>query len=621
LQTSLLPEAVNYWQAALAVRPAVIPIRLNRKCVSNLYYMRVYEKRQSCVLGCKKETSCGEVIIPDEHLYQCRYCTSPESQNCGVTGPPDGAGVPNTDFLLYVSAVLSERCKNVDTVAYAAHCQQEADLDRPIAGHVNLCPNALSTALHDREVLLSTVKHEILHALGFSAGLYAFFRDDNGNPRTRRNRYNKPISLNKDRGYYNWDPSTIQTITRNDWWTAEGMVPHPIHVMVTPRVQQEARRHFNCSDLEGAELENQGGDGTAFTHWEKRLFENEAMTGTHTQNPVYSRLTFALLEDSGWYKANYSAAEELHWGHHLGCEFARKSCGEWIRNRREKNLLLVPFCDEIKHDGKRSLATTRCTAQRDSLALCNLVCLFCLPEKIPYQKPLPVEYRNFAFLDEVHDANAIYYGGSVELADYCPYNQEFEWKALNSSERRDSRCELDGNFTPSQANSILEVYGNQSKCFDLATFWTERKCGRIRTFLQYKAGCYQYECSEGRLNIGLFNESFFYPCYFTGQYVHIRKIINGWLREGVIICPPCEEICHSGFFSLDDKFGYCQETSKDEIPDYVGDMQLGEPCAASISRYNLILFLFIFLIRFLHTFVFPGILSDFFIVHSFSRRK
>lgn len=29
------------------------------------------------------------------------------------------------------------------------------------------------------------------------------------------------------------------------------------------------------------------------------------MTGTHTQNPVYSRLTLALLEDSGWYRPNY----------------------------------------------------------------------------------------------------------------------------------------------------------------------------------------------------------------------------------------------------------------------------------------------------------------------------
>jgi leishmanolysin-like peptidase len=41
----------------------------------------------------------------------------------------------------------------------------------------------------------------------------------------------------------------------------------------------------------------QGGDGTALTHWEKRVFQNEAMTGTvNTDNPVYSRLTLALME-------------------------------------------------------------------------------------------------------------------------------------------------------------------------------------------------------------------------------------------------------------------------------------------------------------------------------------
>ena len=41
----------------------------------------------------------------------------------------------------------------------------------------------------------------------------------------------------------------------------------------------------------------QGGDGTALTHWEKRLFQNEAMTGTvNTDSPVYSRLTLALME-------------------------------------------------------------------------------------------------------------------------------------------------------------------------------------------------------------------------------------------------------------------------------------------------------------------------------------
>lgn len=43
--------------------------------------------------------------------------------------------------------------------------------------------------------------------------------------------------------------------------------------MVTPRVVKEVREHFNCSTLEGAELEDQGEEGTVLTHWEKRVFE------------------------------------------------------------------------------------------------------------------------------------------------------------------------------------------------------------------------------------------------------------------------------------------------------------------------------------------------------------
>jgi hypothetical protein len=43
--------------------------------------------------------------------------------------------------------------------------------------------------------------------------------------------------------------------------------------MVLPRVVEEVRRHFGCEDLEGAELEDQGEEGTAMTHWEKRVFE------------------------------------------------------------------------------------------------------------------------------------------------------------------------------------------------------------------------------------------------------------------------------------------------------------------------------------------------------------
>ncbi len=50
--------------------------------------------------------------------------------SCIASGPSDGVGVSQTDFLLYVSAGATERCAAADTVAYAAHCQQKLDLDR-----------------------------------------------------------------------------------------------------------------------------------------------------------------------------------------------------------------------------------------------------------------------------------------------------------------------------------------------------------------------------------------------------------------------------------------------------------------------------------------------------------
>ncbi|CAI4228856.1 unnamed protein product [Auanema sp. JU1783] len=555
VNSSLLPEAAGFWERALRVkRTSDAPIRLRRKCISSFYYYRKDKRALACDIGCRDITKCGEAVIPHDHLLDCSYCTS--SDDCFNSGDV-GTGIREADFVLYVTAIATQRCDMPDTLAYAAHCQQEAELDRPIAGHVNLCPQAISTHKHDREILVSTVKHELLHALGFSVGLFAFFRDEYGKPRTKRNSYGKPLTLNKEKGIYLWDSNTIDTILRLDWWTGKGKTVHPVRMMVTPKVREEARKHFGCPTLEGAELENQGGDGTALTHWEKRVFENEAMTGTHTQNPVYSRLTLALLEDSGWYKPNYEVAEELHWGRNLGCSFVQKSCGEWIHRKRKQGKLPFPYCDEIKHDGTKSLAVTRCTSQRDSLSLCNL---------IPYKQPLPRQFRHFSQLDGISAEGLQYYGGAVELADFCPYSQEFEWKMINSSIRRDSRCELDGNNR--NGEDILEVYGSSSRCFDFVSPWTERKCGRLRTLTHYMAGCYEHVCENNRLYIGTHNSTL-YPCYFDGQKVHIHRITEGWLREGVIICPPCQDFCNN-----------CQAMPEND--DYIGDPELDEPCSATL---------------------------------------
>jgi len=63
------------------------------------------------------------------------------------------------------------------------------------------------------------------------------------------------------------------------------------------------------------ELEDGGGSGTGGSHWEKRIFMNEYMTGTESQHPIFSRLTMALFQDSGWYGVdNYAYADFLIFG-------------------------------------------------------------------------------------------------------------------------------------------------------------------------------------------------------------------------------------------------------------------------------------------------------------------
>uniref|UniRef100_A0A0K0E8V4 Leishmanolysin-like peptidase n=1 Tax=Strongyloides stercoralis TaxID=6248 RepID=A0A0K0E8V4_STRER len=608
INSSLLPSATNYWEEALLVKQHRYPIRLTRKCETSYYYLHK-DGTQLCVGGCKNQTKCGEVVIPPEHLLRCHLCVSKNPKTCNKVSGIEGPGINDGDFLLYVSVVNSSKCENNDTIAYAAHCQQEFDYDRPIAGHVNICPKALSTHLNDQEILISTIKHEILHALGFAHGLFAFYRYDDGTPRTPRNKHNRPLSLNKEKGYYDWDENTVKTIKRTNWWTPDGPITKNVHMVVTERVKNEVQKHFDCNILEGAELEDQGGLGTSLTHWEKRLFENEAMTGTHTQNPVYSRITLALMEDTGWYKANYEVAEHLHWGHNLGCNFTMQSCGKWIHDKLENKQSVAPFCTEIKHDGKTSYAQTRCTAQRDSIALCNLV---------PYKEKLPQMYKNFKKLKNINDEDVSYFGGSVELADFCPYTQEFEWRdnlyENGNKVRRDSRCEIHSNAPPPPYNSLFEVYGHRSQCFDFKYHWVRKRCNEKLPYYQNMAGCYEYKCQNGSLYISVFNSTTFYPCYHENQIIYINKIVDGWLLEGTIKCPSCNETCTENDFikSANNMFNnYTNNnnnkeeillTCKDneEIPGtYIGDPFLDIPCSApKVFFFSLSIFIYFYTINF-----------------------
>ncbi|KAK3785048.1 hypothetical protein RRG08_038000 [Elysia crispata] len=291
----------------------------------------------------------------------------------------------------------------------------------------------------------------------------------------------------------------------------------------------EVRLHFNCSTLEGAELEDQGLEGTALTHWEKRVFENEAMTGTYTQNSVISRITLAMMEDTGWYKADYSLAGDYEWGKNLGCDFVQNSCYNWISTHKKRGESIHPFCDQVK----RGELWTHCAHNRHSVALCNLV---------EYQQNMPAKYQYFNTIPGIPKSTVGKYAGSVQLADYCPYLQEFSWTNDANKPVRGSNCHESENNLDIDSNFFGEDYGKNSLCFEHASRWYLHLCGSVRSPQHAGSGCYKYSCDKLQgLSIHVLNYT--YRCYHEKQVINVVYTSEEYLHRGTIVCPSCREIC------------------------------------------------------------------------------
>uniref|UniRef100_A0A7M4E4Q5 Leishmanolysin-like peptidase n=1 Tax=Crocodylus porosus TaxID=8502 RepID=A0A7M4E4Q5_CROPO len=489
-RNKLFPQAISYLEKTFQVHRPTGTILLSRQCATSQYLTKKDDPHRYCQEACADHTKCGPVVVPVEHLQRCRVCRENES-HCGPIGIPDQEGVRDADFVLYVSALTTERCGQENIIAYAAYCQLEAEMDRPIAGYANLCPNMISTQAQEFIGMLSTVKHEVIHALGFSAGLFAFYRDDDGNPLTARYANGLP-PFNKSLGLYQWSNKIVRKAVR--LWDIRGgkMLRHDVFLLVTPRVVEEARKHFDCPILEGMELENQGGMGTELNHWEKRLLENEAMTGSHTQNRVFSRITLALMEDTG-------------------------------------RQLVAPYCDTLRSN---PLQLT-CRQDQRAVAVCNL-------QKFP--KQLPQEYQYFDSLSGVPIEDLPYYGGSVEIADYCPFSQEFSWH-LSGEFQRSSDCRILENQPDPFKNYGAERYGPNSVCLIQKSAFVMEQCRKKLSYPDWGSGCYQVSCSPQGLHVWVKDTP--YLCSRSGQVLTVSIQMNGWVHVGNLICPACWDFCDS----------------------------------------------------------------------------
>jgi hypothetical protein len=136
--------------------------------------------------------------------------------------------------------------------------------------------------------------------------------------------------------------------------------------IVTERVREEARAHFGApgalSALPGVPLENGGATGTRSSHWEARWLREDLMAGVKLSRSPFSRITQALLIDSGWYAptgGQLTPAGGLRWGHAAGDAFVQASC---MQRPLPAALLAGGWCDAETDTGPGCTPDKRATA-------------------------------------------------------------------------------------------------------------------------------------------------------------------------------------------------------------------------------------------------------------------
>ncbi|XP_064398055.1 uncharacterized protein LOC135344730 isoform X3 [Halichondria panicea] len=537
LQNVVIPGLDNFFKSALSVIRATSPILLERGCVDQQYLLPVANPRE-CVSQCLNPPMCGLTQIPEEHLKRCVECNDDDNSCDTRPGTVDGAGVPDTDLIIYVSAVCTDTEVEGGLLAFASCCELENELDRPIAGYINFCPSPFANLTDDGAIALGI--HEVMHAIGFSSSLFQWFRDENGNPRTARGQDGSPPSVPST--------NTVRTETYTDWSTRDGLVNHEVTLLVTPNVVEQARLHYNCSNIIGVELENQGGEGTAGSHWEQRIMGNEGMTGVTLFTCPFSRITLGLFQDTGWYIPNYEVADAFAWGLNSGCTIPHGSCREYITQQQESGRSISPYCVDVDDD------TRGCTMDHEFISHCNLESDVDPPPTSLYQ-----------FFD-----TSASYGGRTETADYCPFED-----AIPST-----RCSEASN-SPS-VNNGGQLYGVGSRCFQLGRDWT--RTNSIGTEGRYTtaAGCYRYNCTSSGVEIILEGVSFLCSC--AGEEIIVDTTVNGIRYQGSYICPSCASVCYDDLES-------CPSAEPAACPGRITDCNslphtVPDPCSSSPCEVN-----------------------------------
>ena len=233
---------------------------------------------------------------------------------------PEKYTIPtNSDLIIFI--------KILDTFenffAFSAPCAVQEIDNRPIIGMISINKKKINFLKEFSNYFIDSFVHEIFHILAFSPVLYDKFKNS-------ELFIEKIIINNKNRSNFEFyndyefsEKKNNLELSKNNFLKKlpEKNSENILYKIKSPRIIYASKNHFNCSSIKSILFENQGTKKSAGSHFEKKIFGNELMTGQMNGNGIISFFTLGFLEDTNWYKIDYTDSQNLSWGKNKGCDF------------------------------------------------------------------------------------------------------------------------------------------------------------------------------------------------------------------------------------------------------------------------------------------------------------
>ena len=365
----------------------------------------------------------------------------------------------DADIIIYPVILSQQQLGGDGVIAAASACYLDGSNGRPVAGVVYLGPNYSFSKPNAEFYLKMLLLHELTHVLAFSSGLFQYFPGE--------------ITTKK----------IINGVERT--------------LINSTNVVKLARQHYGCNTLEGVEVEDQGGSGSAGSHWEARTMLGDYMISTDYDENVISDITLGLFADSGWYEVNYYTGGLFRFGKNMGCTFLEEKC---VRNGN--TVFDSEFCTVAREE--------KCTAGASSKGFCYIA---------TYSNTLPTSYQYFSNAKQ----------GGFAPADYCPVAMV----QTESSYNFPGNCKFGKSSYPS---ALEETIGDNSIC--LVSSLTNKSASGLSSYKGFKrAICHEVTCDKDNKAVIITIGSTKVKCpQGTGSVS-----VDGY--DGKITCPDYSRIC------------------------------------------------------------------------------